>query len=131
MSTLYERDFVQWAHQNAQLLRAGRFDEVDIENVAGEIESLGKSDQRELRSRITEIIEHLLKLSLLPDFARQPNERGWLTSIAKQRAAIRQLIDASPRASAAIRTYPAPTLSTALKQIAYFDGDALNTPNYG
>ena len=39
-------------------------------------------------------IEHLLKLTVLPDFARHPN--GWLISIAKQRAAIRKLIDHSP-----------------------------------
>jgi len=47
-------------------LRARRFDELDIENVAEEIEALGRSDKRQFRRRIAEIIQHKLKLFLLP-----------------------------------------------------------------
>ena len=95
MKTLYERDFVAWTRENAELLRAGRFDELDVENVAEEIESLGKRDQRELKSRIAEIIEHLLKLKL-PEFQRKPSELGGRESIAKQRSAVEQLLEESP-----------------------------------
>jgi hypothetical protein len=96
MSTLYEQDFVEWACRNAELLRAHRFDEVDIENVAEEIESLGRSDKRELRSCVEEIIEHLLKLHFSSDFERERNERGWRDSLSKQRWAIEDLLEDSP-----------------------------------
>jgi hypothetical protein len=51
----------------------GRFDEVDIKNVAEEIESLGRSDKRELKNCVEEIVEHLLKPRLSPDFEREAN----------------------------------------------------------
>lgn len=44
----YEKDFYAWAIHNAQLLREGKLSEVDIENIAEEIESMGKSEKREL-----------------------------------------------------------------------------------
>lgn len=94
--SLYEQDLVAWSERNAELLRAGRFDEVDIENVAEEIESLGKSDRRQLKSRVTEIIEHKLKLYLLHGIDREPNERGWNLSIKTQRSGIEDLIQESP-----------------------------------
>jgi hypothetical protein len=49
----YERDFYAWTVQQARLLRAGEFSAVDIDNVAEEIESLGRSDRREIQSRLT------------------------------------------------------------------------------
>ena len=57
---LYDEDFYLWTQRAAELLRAGRPDQVDLENVAEEIESLGKSDKRELRSRLKVLIMHLL-----------------------------------------------------------------------
>lgn len=96
MNTLYDRDFLQWTCQNAELLRARRFEEIDVENIAEEIESLGSSQKRELISRIEEIIEHLLKLQLAPDFEREHNQRLWLVSITKHRRGIEQLLESSP-----------------------------------
>ena len=49
---LYDQDFFEWTVQNAELLRARRFDEIDVEHIAGEIEDRGKSEQRELESRL-------------------------------------------------------------------------------
>ena len=60
-STLYDTDFYAWANEQAALLRAGRLSEADIENVAEEIESMGKSEKRELISRLTILLLHLLK----------------------------------------------------------------------
>ena len=94
MKTLYDTDFHAWALDQAQRLRAG--EKIDAENVAEELETLGKSQQRELESRIAQIIEHLLKLHFLPDYLREPNERGWKVSVVKQRAAIQQLLEQSP-----------------------------------
>ncbi|HEX4715608.1 MAG TPA: DUF29 domain-containing protein [Ktedonobacteraceae bacterium] len=93
MNNLYETDFAAWVGRNVELLRSGRFSEVDVENVAEEIESLGRRDRRELKNRIIEIIEHLLKITLLPDC---DSVRGWRVSVVKQRAAIQDLLEESP-----------------------------------
>lgn len=42
----YEHDINAWANEQARLLRAGRFDLLDVEHIAGEIEDVGKSEQR-------------------------------------------------------------------------------------
>jgi hypothetical protein len=91
MNNLYETDFVAWVGRNVELLRSGRFDEVDVINVAEEIESLGRSDRREFKGRIVDIIEHLLKLKL-----PQPSERSWRVSVVKQRIAVANLLEESP-----------------------------------
>ena len=80
-SRLYEQDFYAWANQQAGLLRAGRLSEVDVENIAGEIESMGKTEKRELVSRLTVLLLHLLKWQF------QPSLRGksWRNTIRVQR----------------------------------------------
>ena len=81
MSHLYERDFFAWAGEQAALLRAGRLDNADILNIAEEIESMGRSEKRELVSCLTTLLLHLLKWQF------QPVLRGacWETSIKVQR----------------------------------------------
>ena len=68
--TLYDEDFVLWSKQQAEALRAAargaNNQPIDWENVAEEIDSLGRSDKRELASQIRRIIEHLLKLEHSP-----------------------------------------------------------------
>ncbi len=89
---LYDRDFYAWGLQQAALLRAGRLGEVDIENVAEEIESLSRSDKREVGSRLTVLVLHLLK------WQYQPERRGqsWQATIREQRRAVRGLLKESP-----------------------------------
>ena len=94
--SLYESDLVAWSDRNAELLRSGRFNEIDAENVAEEIESLGRSDKRQMDNRIAEIIGHLLKLDLLTGWDRESNERGWRLSVAKQQVGLRRLFKESP-----------------------------------
>jgi hypothetical protein len=53
MSTRYETDVVAWANEQASLLRAGRFELLDRDHIAEEIEDVGKSEQRELASRMS------------------------------------------------------------------------------
>lgn len=67
----YEKDFYAWAIHNAELIRHGKFSEIDIEHVAEEIESMGRSDKRELMSRLSVLIVHLLKWKYQP--VRQGN----------------------------------------------------------
>lgn len=74
-------DVYKWATEQAALLRAGKFDQIDIENVADEIESVGKSEFRSLTSHIEIILTHLLKWDHQP----QRRSRSWLLSIDEHR----------------------------------------------
>ena len=80
-TTLYEQDFYAWANQQAALLRAGRLTDADIANIAEEIESMGRSEKRELVNRLAVLLLHLLKWEF------QPGLRGnsWRLSIEEQR----------------------------------------------
>jgi Domain of unknown function DUF29 len=66
VKTLYDQDLVAWSHQQAAALRAaartGSNQLVDWENLAEEIEDLGRSQRAALRSQIRRIIRHLVKL---------------------------------------------------------------------
>ena len=81
MSELYDRDFYAWANDQAGLLRAGKLSSADIANIAEEIETLGRSEKRELVSRLTVLLQHLL------NWRFQPERRGrsWELSIANAR----------------------------------------------
>ena len=63
MSRLYETDFYAWANEQAALLRGGKLPEADIAHIAEEIESMEK---RELVSRLTVLLLHLLKSRFQP-----------------------------------------------------------------
>ena len=89
---LYESDVYAWALKNAELIRQRRFDEIDVDNVAEEIESVGKSEQRELESRLTVLLVHLLKWRHQP--ARRG--RGWQLTIKEQRLAAARLLRKNP-----------------------------------
>ncbi len=64
--TLYDRDFYAWAQEQAALLRAGKLAAADIAHIAEEIESMGRSEQRELEHRLTILLHHLLKWQFQP-----------------------------------------------------------------
>ena len=66
MATTYEKDIVAWATEQAYLLRSGQLSAIDIEHIAEEIEDVGKSEQRELSSRMTVLLAHLLKWQFQP-----------------------------------------------------------------
>ena len=91
-NSLYDRDFYAWANEQAALLRAGRLAEADIENIAEEIETMGRSEKRELVSRLTVLLLHLLKWQF------QPSHRGisWQLSIENARDALADHLDDNP-----------------------------------
>ena len=90
--TPYERDVVAWSVEQARLLRAGRFDEIDIEHIADEIEDVGKSEERELASRVAVLMAHLLKWQL------QPSLRGasWERTFREQRKRVVRRLKKTP-----------------------------------
>ncbi|WP_218253325.1 DUF29 domain-containing protein [Candidatus Magnetobacterium casense] len=89
---LYEVDFYQWAFHNADLLRQGRFAEIDMENIVEELEGMARNNKRELLSRLTVLIMHLLK------WQYQPKLRcgSWTATIGNQRTEIKYLLGDSP-----------------------------------
>jgi len=96
---LYDVDVIAWAEQQAELLRAGRLEELDTAHIAEEIEDVGKSEQRELASRMTALLMHLLK------WRYQPERRGsnWRNTIAAQRHAIAVRIKRTPSLQVILR----------------------------
>jgi len=64
---LYDRDFYLWLQETAQLLRNGEFDKLDVENLVEEIESMGRSDKRSVKSNLEIVLVHLLKYKYQPE----------------------------------------------------------------
>ena len=94
---LYEEDFVRWTEQQSSALRdaarVGTNLPLDWENLAEEIESLGRSLRHELRSRIAVILEHLLKL----EYSSTIDPRlGWIETIVRERSEIDLLLADNP-----------------------------------
>ena len=83
--TRYETDIVAWAREQAALIRAGRFEHLDLEHIAEEIEDVGKSETRELASRMAVLLMHLLKWQYQPQFQ---HSTSWARTMRDQRKAI-------------------------------------------
>lgn len=92
----YHADFYAWAQQQAALLRAGQLDQVDIEGVAEEIESMGKAEKRELISRLEVLLLHLLKWHYQPAY----RGRSWQLSIKEQRMKLAEHLADNPSLAA-------------------------------
>jgi hypothetical protein len=97
-SHLYDRDFYAWAKAQATLLRAGRLSEADIEHIAEEIDSMGKTEKRELVSRLTVLLLHLLKWRF------QPALRGksWRNTIRVRRIGLASHMKDNPSLKAVL-----------------------------
>lgn len=83
-TTLYDLDFFAWANEQARLLRAGKLSEADIDHIAEEIENIGRAEKRELISRLSVLLSHLLK------WQYRPLKRGarWEVTIRNHRRAL-------------------------------------------
>lgn len=98
MGTAYETDIVAWAREQAALLRSGQLSALDIEHIAEEIEDVGKSEKRELASRMAVLLAHLLK------WQHQPGRRGssWTRTLKEQRKAIAAALRQTPSLKASL-----------------------------
>lgn len=88
----YEQDFYGWTQEQAALLRAGQLNDLDITNLIEEIETMGRSEKRELQSRLMMLFVHLLK------WKYQPARRGrsWILTIKGQRLNLEDVINDNP-----------------------------------
>jgi hypothetical protein len=91
-NTLYEQDFHAWTLQQADLLRRRQLDCADFDNIAEEIESMGRSLKRELTSRLGVLLMHLLKWQ----HQRAFRSRSWTLTIKGQRLGLRHHLRDNP-----------------------------------
>ncbi len=77
----YEQDFVLWLEFQAELLRQGRVHELDLENLADEVEDIGRSQRRAVESELSVILIHLLKYQCQPT----KRSRSWLDTLLEHR----------------------------------------------
>lgn len=101
--TPYEADYAQWCAEQGALLRQGRLVDLDRANLAEEIESLGRSDKREIESRLKVLLVHLIKYKFQPE----GRSGSWRATIREQRVRIGEVLRESP----SLRDYPAEALA--------------------
>ncbi len=89
----YDTDFYEWCLETAALIRDRKFDEIDWENVAEEIESMGRRDKREVHSRLKVLIMHLLKWQAQPNHKHRPS---WRATIDELRSHLELVLKDSP-----------------------------------
>ncbi|MEO7495653.1 MAG: DUF29 domain-containing protein [Massilia sp.] len=92
MGTPYDTDVVAWASEQAAFLRAGDFAALDLKHIAEEIEDVGKSERRELESRLAVLVAHLLKWK----FQHNRSGSSWESTIRAQRTKIGIVLEESP-----------------------------------
>lgn len=99
-ASLYEADFYAWTRKQAALLRDEEWENLDWQQIAEEIESLGRNERREIKSRLGVLIMHLLKL----EYQRRPwfLTRSWRNTIAEQRNRLDAALAESPTLRAQI-----------------------------
>jgi hypothetical protein len=88
----YEQDFYAWTQEQSELLRSGKWQALDIENLAEEIESLGKQQKQELRNRLGILIGHLLKWEYQPEL----RGKSWKATIREQRKQVQLNLKDNP-----------------------------------
>ena len=91
-NNLYERDYYPWLEHTAQLIKEGKFSEVDAANLIEEIEDMGRSEKRAVKSNLVVLLLHLLK------YKYQPSKRSnsWKASIREHRRRLRDDFQVSP-----------------------------------
>ena len=127
MNKTYQIDFDTWTNQTAQLLREGRWAEVDTEHLIEEIEDLGKRDRRAVTSQLIRLFLHLLK------WQYQPEKRSdsWLDSITDARVQIELAFEDSPSLKSYLMKQVEASYARACRQAAQQTGMDISTFSYG
>ena len=92
MPVAVETDFHQWALETAEALQRRDFKSVDWDSVAEELHNLGKSEERELESRLAQLMYHLLKAQYQPEKLT----RSWQLTTDEQKASLKELLEDQP-----------------------------------
>ena len=120
---LYDQDLSAWAAHNAQLLRQGQFNDLDIEHLIEELDDMGKSEFRAFESHIQNLIMHLLKWQMQPLM----RSGSWRGTIDNARHATLKLLRDNPSFKTRLQQTIAEEYPYARKSASYETGLALNT----
>jgi Domain of unknown function DUF29 len=92
LKSLYEDDFYGWTTDTAKALKRRDFKSIDMVNLIEEIESMGRSEARELESRLGVLLMHLLKW----EYQWLMRSKSWINTIDVQRARTQRVLDKNP-----------------------------------
>lgn len=112
--TLYDQDFYLWIQTTIQHLQERNLEQLDIENLIEEIDSMGRSEKKELKTPLVVLIEHLLKLQYWIE-EKDDNARGWRNTIVEQRRQITYTLADSPSLKAILNDVFLPCYQDAKK----------------
>lgn len=101
-AALYEQDFYQWTQEQAALLRAGAWQDLDVANLVEEVESLGRSERHALESRLERLVLHLLKWRYQPD--KRVRSHSWEDTIREQRRRLSRRLSQNPSLAPTVPT---------------------------
>ena len=118
----YEADFVLWLERQSDALRLRRFDQLDIVNLAAEIDSIVGSEKREVMSRLELIIRHLLKCQYQP----MRKSKSWRRTLTEQRHALERVCEDSPSLVPTLPAMAEKEYQRALRYVARETGIARN-----
>ncbi|NML62393.1 DUF29 domain-containing protein [Massilia sp. RP-1-19] len=94
-------DFVLWIEGQCALLRSKQFDQLDLDTLVKELDTMGGNERRELQSRLETLMMNLLKCQFQPE----PKSRAWLGAVREQRSEIERILAQSPSLGGAIAEY--------------------------
>lgn len=101
----YESDLYEWTKAQADALRRRASNELDWDNLAEEIETLGRSERHQIKSRLENLLLHLVKWKYQPEWQCG----SWRGSIYEARHRLESLLDENP----SLRSLPAEYLPKA------------------
>ena len=91
--SLYDRDILLWVEDTVAKLKARDFENLDLENLIDEVDTLGKSQRNAMRSLLRRLIEHLLKRCYVP---LPECYVGWQREIRAFRNDIKDILEDAP-----------------------------------
>ena len=98
-SDLYDTDFYAWVQDQAALLAARRFEDLDLPHLVEELQLVGNSERGELSNRLSTLLAHLLKLQIATErlpYVYDRAQRGWRLTGTEQRLQLRKLLRRNP-----------------------------------
>ena len=108
----YERDLVLWFEKQAGILRTGQLEKLDLDNLIEELEAMAGRDRREMASRLTVLLTHLLKCQFQPE----QRSSNWIGTIREQRDELSALLEQSPSLRQLVPKYSLGAYQRAVKR---------------
>ncbi|MBE9139950.1 DUF29 domain-containing protein [Nodosilinea sp. LEGE 07088] len=123
ISSLYDEDYLSWLTETARLLRSGQMHDIDVANLAEELDDMGRSEKRSLESNLEVLLRHLLK------YQHQPERRSnsWRFTILEHRDRIDKAFRDSPSLKPYFTSIFADCYALARKKAAVETGLPLDT----